>query len=67
MTTTLEFKNEGDHNGQIVGPLWINKDGAFSNYKDSETKKVGGGFLAEWFTLNEARKIAKIEGLILEE
>jgi hypothetical protein len=33
---------------------------------DSEFEKMGGGFFAKWFTLEQARKIAEVEGVELE-
>lgn len=63
------FKSEsvrGD--GTIVGPVWVRRKGKISNYKDSDllisgTKK----FYAEWFTLGEARRLARVLDLAFEE
>jgi hypothetical protein len=59
----LFFKYETDDSGPVY---WHEEDGSFRNYMDSEFEKMGGGFFAKWFTLEQARKIAEVEGVELE-
>jgi len=54
--------------GTIIGPVWVRRKGKISNYKDSDllisgTKK----FYPEWFTLGEARRLAKVLDLEFED
>jgi len=60
------FKHEGEQDGVIVGPLWHFTRGKLVNYRDSG-HVIGGTMLADWFTLSQARKIARKLGATLEE
>jgi len=67
------FKHEGEaetrHGAlQAFGPVWVRRDGKSANYRDSVEKRWDGkSFYPEWFSLPEARKIARKLGLPLEE
>lgn len=57
----LILKDEGNDNGQIYGPLYLSVNGKMKNYRNGERCTVGGKmkFFAKWFTLSEAKAIAK--------
>lgn len=60
------FKHEGEQRGIIVGPVWIQRDGKLAPYENGERRRDGTYFPA-WFTLANARKIARKLKLPLEE
>ena len=56
------------HEGNSVGPVYlIEADGNESNFRDSDQEMWDGIFFPEWFTLANAKKIAKQLGLPLEQ
>jgi len=57
------FKDEGEG-----GPVWVRRAGKLTNFKDSDSiSAISGLPYAEWYTRQQARKIAKDEGLPFEE
>ena len=54
------YKDEGD-----CGPVWVVRDGRWSNYEDSELEDLNGNPRPEWFTRRQAAAIARREGLPL--
>ena len=70
MTSVKEvaFKHEGEEDdGTPFGPVWlILDDGTYKNYKDGQ-KAWDGEFYPEWFSLTQAREIAKDHSVPLKE
>jgi hypothetical protein len=69
--TCLSWKDEGeDETGRRVGPLTVEVDGVWCNWRHSEVhgpSVKGPGFFAAWFRVIDAREIAKGLGVKLVE
>lgn len=66
-TVSIIFKKMVEKGKLITGPLYVKKEGltTMHPYRNSRLPDFSGGKLAVWYTLEEARNIARSMGLQL--